>query len=238
LYDVDIIANVIFLGVPKMKKIASLILALLPIAAHAEGLSGPYVGGTLGYIASEDKGVGHMQGSTDPNGWTHKASPDYAGIALFGGYNWALTNNVFAGVEGDYELRSGSKRVDQKYYGVTDTRFTFKSQVSDAFSIRGRVGYAASDAVKLFATAGYAAAKVKRTFQDLPFSETESHTKWQDGWTAGLGMDYAFSKNLAARVEYRYADYGKKNVSANLWGEYYKQELTEQGLRLGAVYSF
>jgi opacity protein-like surface antigen len=40
------------------------------------------------------------------------------------------------------------------------------------------------------------------------FRESEIRT----GWTAGIGLEYAFSKNLSARIEYDYYDFGSKNV--------------------------
>jgi opacity protein-like surface antigen len=32
------------------------------------------------------------------------------------------------------------------------------------------------------------------------------------GWTAGVGLEYAFSKNISAKIEYNYYDFGSKNV--------------------------
>jgi opacity protein-like surface antigen len=40
------------------------------------------------------------------------------------------------------------------------------------------------------------------------FRESEIRT----GWTAGIGLEYAFSKNLSAKIEYDYYDFGSKNV--------------------------
>ena len=43
---------------------------------------------------------------------------------------------------------------------------------------------------------------------------------------------------MSAGVEYRYSDYGSEDVDANMWGEYYKQELTEESLRVSVNYLF
>jgi opacity protein-like surface antigen len=40
------------------------------------------------------------------------------------------------------------------------------------------------------------------------FRESEIRT----GWTAGIGLEYAFSKNISAKIEYDYYDFGTKNV--------------------------
>lgn len=69
-------------------------------------------------------------------------------------------------------------------------------------------------------------------------AEKESRSDTQSGWTAGLGADYAFGERLSARLEYRHTDYGTKRVDANLWGEFYKQKLSEDSIRIGLNYSF
>lgn len=221
-----------------MKKLIPLILAALPLVSHAEITTGFYVGGSLGYVTAEDEGTAYTQGIPTPNGWAQETSPDGGSIAILGGYNWKLNDKVLVGLEADYAFRSGGDRVYQERYGVVDTNYAAKTRLSEATSLRARVGYAATEKATVYLTAGYAAAKVKRSFYQFSPSETESHSTWQEGWTAGLGGDYALSKNVAVRVEYRYADYGDKKVKANLWTEVYKQELTEQTLHVGAVYNF
>lgn len=44
-----------------------------------------------------------------------------------------------------------------------------------------------------------------------PDSYTESGTRW--GWIAGSGLEYAFSRNLSAFVEYDHIDFGTRNAS-------------------------
>ncbi|MGX9117301.1 outer membrane protein [Mesorhizobium sp. BHbsci] len=47
-------------------------------------------------------------------------------------------------------------------------------------------------------------------------SDTLSDT--ETGWTAGAGAEYAFTDNLTARVEYRYADFGDlTNTHLHRW---------------------
>ncbi|MBK9447776.1 MAG: hypothetical protein IPO00_17750 [Betaproteobacteria bacterium] len=38
--------------------------------------------------------------------------------------------------------------------------------------------------------------------------------------------------------EVRHTDYGTKKVDANLWGEFYKQKLSEDSIRIGLNYTF
>lgn len=223
-----------------MKKLIPLVIALVPLTSFAEGFSGPYVGASLGYVSAEDKGTGHNQGSSSTNGWTHKPTPSGASFGLLGGYSWQLNNGLLLGLEADYEGRAeNSERVHQQFHGVTDTDFAATSKLLSAASVRARVGYQLNQPTQIYATAGYALAEVKRTLHDFRWPETtESHTNWQGGWTAGIGAEYMLTKNLSSRLEYRYSDYGKKEIQANLWGEYYKEKLTEHAVKVGVSYYF
>ncbi|MBI2308037.1 MAG: porin family protein [Rhodocyclales bacterium] len=223
-----------------MKKgLLTLTALLVPLAAIAGPFDGPYVGVHLGQADARDKGVGHDQATGANDGWSQKTTPDGALYGLMGGYNWRLGGNWLVGVEADFEGRSGSDRSFQKEDGVTDTGVAAKTQLKSAASLRGRVGYVFDNRAAVYATAGYATASVKRTWYDIPFGpQTESHTSWQDGWTAGVGVDYLLTGKIAARLEYRHTDYGTKKVSANLWDEFYKQSLTEDSVRVGLSYQF
>ena len=65
-------------------------------------------------------------------------------------------------------------------------------------TVRGRAGYA-WDRVLFYGTGGAAFANVQAGAGALPFQSST-----QTGWTAGLGVEYAFAPNLTAKVEYLY----------------------------------
>ncbi len=67
---------------------------------------------------------------------------------------------------------------------------------------RGRVG-AAIDRLLFYATAGAAYGNVQAGLTSLP---TQSTTRF--GWSAGAGVESAFSANWTAKFEYLYADLG------------------------------
>lgn len=224
-----------------MKKPLFLAAALLiPAISQAEPFAGPYAGIYAGYGRAEDKGVGHDQATGAANGWTQKTKPDGTQYGILGGYNWRLGGNYLIGLEADFEGRSGNDdRSFQKFEGVTDTDSAASTKLRSAASLRGRIGYVFDNRAAVYATVGYAGASVKRTFYDIPVVlQKESHTTWQSGWTAGLGVDYLLTRQLAARLEVRHTDYGKDKVSANLWDESYTQRLTEDAVRVGLSYHF
>lgn len=213
---------------------------LIPALSQAEPFAGPYAGIYVGYGRAEDKGIGHDQASGAFDGWKQKTTPDGAQYGILGGYNWRLGGNYLIGLEADFEGRSGNDdRSFQKFNGATDTDVAGSTRLRSAASLRGRIAYVFDKRAAVYATAGYAGASVKRTFYDIPVvSQKESHATWQSGWTAGAGVDYLLTGQLAARLEFRHTDYGKDKVSADLWNEFYRQRLTEDAVRVGLSYHF
>lgn len=213
--------------------------AALSLTAAADGFSGPYAGIYAGQVQADDKGKSNFQGSGVTTGFSQKTSPEPQQYGLLGGYNWELGNNLLLGLEADYEGRSnGDDKTQQKFNGISfdDTEAT---ELKSAASLRGRAGYIFNQQALVYATAGYAAVEAKRTYKDTFEDVHESSTDWQDGWTAGAGVEYLINANFSTRLEYRYADYGtEENIDVDMWDETYKQDLTEQSLRLGASYQF
>lgn len=122
---------------------------------------------------------------------------------------------------------------------MADPEVAASTRLRSAASLRGRLGYVIDNRAVTYATAGYAGASVKRTWYDFPVVlQTESHTTWQSGWTAGVGVDCLLTGKLVARFEYRHTDYGREKVSADMWSEFYKQRLTEDAAQVGLSYLF
>jgi len=223
----------------KAKLLALAVLSVPALASAAGNFNGPFLGGYLGYVDGNDSGKEQYLGATD--GWTQETSPKGTTFGLLGGYNWLFANNLFVGAEADYEGRSADDTSTQKYLGVPASTYPVKTELKAAYSLRAKFGYAIKQKTAVYVTAGYAAADIKRTFSYTSLPLSESHTDWQDGWTAGVGVEHLFPAHIALRAEYRYADYGDTNVStANVFGTGYdeKQSYDEQSLRIGVAYQF
>ena len=224
-----------------MKKIALVLCAaLLSTPALASNFDGPYGGFDLGYVRGHDKG--HEFSSGVPDTYAQKTLP---GGALFGGvlgYNKVLGNNFVVGLEGDAELRVASDNNVQHNSGAPDARYPTKTSLRNALSVRPRLGYVFyQDTSMVFVSAGFASAGVRRTFSDASIPQSQSSTKQENGWTAGLGLDHIISTNMALRVEGRYSDYGRDNVSANVvFGAGYveRQSYREETLRTALLFHF
>jgi outer membrane immunogenic protein len=117
----------------------------------------------------------------------------YAGGALIG-WNYQIDTFVW-GIEGDWAFGGTVATNDEA--GI-DTDLSF----NNIATLRARAGWA-MDNTLLYVTGGLAAV-------DMEFgavmSTSESDSKWAYGWTAGGGLEHAFSDRFSGRIEYLYVD--------------------------------
>ncbi|KQV28083.1 hypothetical protein ASC97_06970 [Rhizobium sp. Root1203] len=149
---------------------------------------GPYFG--------IDGGAGWLNGDFSAGG--SSVSEDFNG-GLFGafvGYNWQF-DNIVLGVEGNVEHNWN----DKDFLGGDVSVGT-----DWAGAARARVGYA-FDRALIYGAAGWTASS---GFVDIPGFDKESKTF--NGYTVGAGIDYAFTNNVFVRGEYRYNDFGSKDI--------------------------
>ena len=130
---------------------------------------------------------------------------------------WGLEADV------DYSWIKGKRRCG----GKCETHNTWLA------TARGRIGYA-WDRWLPYITGGAAFAGLKMT----PFSGGGSETKTKFGWTAGLGIEYAFVGAWSAKLEYLYADFGKTTVSAATAGLDNDVKFSTSFVRAGVNYRF
>ncbi|MCA1494645.1 outer membrane protein [Sinorhizobium alkalisoli] len=153
---------------------------------------------TGGYVGLQGGG-GWLDGDLSVPG--DSASEDFNGgiFGAFAGYNHQMGDWV-VGVEGDVSYNWNDESLT-----VFGTSAEAGSDV--AGSVRGRVGYTVNDRALLYATGGWA---VTRGFVDVDGAPKEKETF--NGWTIGGGIDYAFTDSMFGRAEYRYNDYGAKDI--------------------------
>jgi outer membrane immunogenic protein len=157
-------------------------------------------------------GVQGGYGWTDTNFNNVAFEPSWQEEGWFGGgyvgFNWQL-NSLVVGVEGDWNAAdiNGS---------TTDLGRKFSSDIDSFASVRGRIGLAA-DRFLFFVTGGWAWTDISHTQELLGVSFTEDTTL--DGWTAGAGLEYAFTDRFIGRIEYRHYDFDSKVVNLPPAGE-------------------
>lgn len=107
---------------------------------------------------------------------------------IFAGHNWQ-SGNVVYGLEADLEAS-----------GVKGDLTTYSYALPIQGSARARLGWA-FDRALVYGTGGVAVASIATDYVGVGASHVRA------GWTVGAGLDYAFSDNLFARLEYRYVDF-------------------------------
>ena len=109
------------------------------------------------------------------------------------GYNYQMNNFVW-GIEGDGAWADISQT---NPFGVPLTKVSFDSLAS----LRARLGVAFGNAL-LYGTGGGGWGHLKLSAVGL------SDSTWLSGWTAGAGIEYAFTPNWTGKVEYLHYGFG------------------------------
>jgi outer membrane immunogenic protein len=144
------------------------------------------------------------------------------------GYNFQAGSFVY-GLEGDLDWSLVKGSVDCPP-GTCETKNTWLG------TVRGRAGYA-FDRFLPYITAGGAFGALKATNSGVtPGFQGASATAL--GWTAGVGIEYAFLGNWSAKAEYLYLDFGKFNCIACAAVLDDNVTFKESIVRLGVNYRF
>jgi outer membrane immunogenic protein len=126
-------------------------------------------------------------------------------------YQW---NWFVAGFEGDIDW-SGQKFnqnfSDAAFGGTTLATFNYKNDVLSTFAARFGV---AADHTLFYGKAGgaWTQEKFSLTATDPTIGILSGSNSFSRlGWMVGAGVEYAFTSNLTAKIEYNYIDFGSTN---------------------------
>ena len=187
--------------------------------------TGFYVGAQVGYAwgnADHSVAGGAGTGSSDPDGVVG---------GVFAGYNYDFHPFV-VGVEADVE----ASRAEGDFFNPAGASLAGSTDLNWQGSLRARVGYS-FDRALIYATAG--AAYGNFDFQGGPIPATQgefSKDLW--GWTAGAGVEYAFTDNIIARLEYRYTDFGNTSSPNPPFATMSVKNINFSTVRVGISYKF
>lgn len=112
-------------------------------------------------------------------------------------------NNIVLGIEGDIEAAD----VNGNFVNATGATSVGSARMRWDASVRGRLGLAL-DRSLLYVTGGWAFARYSFGGGPIPAPPCCGYSADVDGWTFGVGWEYAFTNNWTGRVEYRHADFG------------------------------
>jgi outer membrane immunogenic protein len=202
-----------------------------PVIAAGYNWTGFYVGANVGgQWGSADPATSTVY---DPAGYFAASSvPAVAAVGaqrinsssvtggFTAGYNWQVNNAVF-GIESDinYFGFKGSASGSAVYPCCAPFSFAVNSSASADWlaTIRGRIGFLATQHWLLYATGGAAIAEVKGNFNFTDgFTAVESGTirDTRVGWTAGLGGEYAVGNGWSIKAEYLHVDLGRATMTS------------------------
>jgi opacity protein-like surface antigen/outer membrane receptor protein involved in Fe transport len=169
--------------------------------------SGVYLGGDGGFgWEAASTGLTDALGTPLANA-NYRVNGPLAG--LFVGANYQL-NRVVLGAEGDWQWSNltGNNQTQAPLGSagaIPAGPFMISTTVKDYASIRGRLGFA-FDRFLAFGTAGWAWGNPLTSYALLGGAPFVKQGGRSTGWTAGVGVDYAITETVFARVEYRYTD--------------------------------
>jgi outer membrane immunogenic protein len=177
-----------------------------PMAAPAPAFSwtGFYVGVQGGY------GWGRHQFFDETGGSNvYHVTGGVAGGTL--GYNLQIGSAV-VGIEGDISWADiKGKTGSSPGFGCGPAGAFCASEIKWFGTLRGRLGPAWGQLLP-YVTGGVAWAGMEGGFTNLP-----SNSATKTGWTVGGGLEWAFARNLSAKVEVLHIDgLGRFNVDPNL----------------------
>ncbi len=206
-------------------------MAPIPPAFTAYNWTGFYVGAQVGYKWGSDRTTEFVTATGLASGFDRGFSPKGVIGGLHAGYNQQFGAMV-VGVEADIEA-SGYRG---GYTNVAPTGTRFRSDWQG--SVRARLGVTPVDRMLVYVTGGVAFAQIRHSYFNGAISE--GFTQTRTGYTIGAGVEYAFTNNLTARVEYRYSDYGRfRNASLVAFpGFTYRHDPSDHVVRVGVSYKF
>jgi len=200
-----------------------------PVAAYtpvsAFSWTGFYVGVNGGYSWASLGSIGNATFDR-PSGFT------LGGTA---GYNQQFGNFVL-GLEGDLNWSNiDSSRRQTITIAATPNAVVYASDVSWAGTLRVRAGYAV-DRVLLYATGGYAGASLDLAYTNVTASTSASQSKWVHGYALGVGLEYAFTRNLSGKAEYLYTALGDTGAFTGAYAA--RADYSSSAVRMGVNYRF
>ncbi len=202
--------------------------------------SGPYIGAQIGGVSSKT--------DVDLASFSYKGSYKLSGFSagVFAGYNILSSSDVLFGVEGDINYISANKT--KTVYSYIDTAYsTTEPMYKDDYklrqywdaSLRVRLGKVIDNKYLPYITGGIAWTKVGANYPSSDSGTVNSKVKKKtlSGWTAGAGVEVKINKNVNARIQYRYSDYGDATFTHGAFKSKIKNFKTHS-IRAGISYTF
>jgi outer membrane immunogenic protein len=179
--------------------------------------TGFYIGGHLGGAWTDEHAtyLGTNGLALDPIGTVYSGNRNGFLGGAQAGYNYQMQNFV-VGVTGDFSWTDSS--VDNATTAAFIPGVTIHTLAKSHWygTVAGRVGFAVNN-VLLYAKGGAAFAEEVyggyATLGGVNVSTFSNLTSTRQGYVVGAGVEYGFTPNWTAFVEYNYLDFGTRNYT-------------------------
>ena len=211
-----------------------------PSTRYAYDWTGIYFGADGGFGWTLPKGtlLDAMGAPLTP--YSYRVDGPVAGLFVGGNYQ---IDKIVLGVEGDWQWSNliGNNQILAPLGAVgvfPGGPFTISTTVKDYAGVRGRVGLAL-DHFLVFGTGGWAWGNPLTSYALTNAAPFFNNGGSAIGWTAGLGVDYAFTDSVFGRIEYRYTTLATVSfVSAATNSAAASDHWPMSDLRAGIAYKF
>jgi outer membrane immunogenic protein len=217
-----------------------------PVAAAPFTWTGCHVGGHIGAATDRvnysDPGTVLPPSGPIPNGafvqnfaplgasFTATGQPTFLG-GVQAGCDYQFDNHLVIGIGGDFSWTNLSSLANDPFFGGKNGNpMTLSTRTNEIATFTGRVGYA-FDNVLFYGKGGGAFSRDKYAVNNAAFineafvactdgitnfgcNAIGSANRW--GWTAGFGVEWAFTQNWSAMIEFDHYGFGNKTVAMSV----------------------
>src|SRR5262245_42890924 len=192
-------------------------IAKAPVAAPVAvyNWSGFYIGGHVGGLWSDKDWTEVTNPAVTRNLGSNEVSGFLAGGQI--GFNWQVGAWVF-GIEGQASWTDASSDHACRTSVFSGTLVTCSTDINWVGTVAGRIGYAFNN-VLLYAKGGAAFADEDFTMTPtlagtvLALSGVSTVGKTRTGWMVGAGVEWGFTPNWSAKIEYNFMDFGSETFA-------------------------
>jgi outer membrane immunogenic protein len=189
-------------------RVSALLLsgACAATSAHAEMFNGASIGVQAGVETNKIDSAALLVESGAGPASVDKKSKTAGSVALTLDYDARVFTNFVVGAELAASYSTGTNRQIATLASAPTVPFNIDYKSRYTLEATGRVGVVVAEKALIYLRAGYANSNLRVT-TTVPGLGVTSDTGGNGGWLIGGGIDYALTRNLSARVEYRYFDF-------------------------------
>lgn len=161
---------------------------------------------------------GHAQtaDTADFSGFRLEALAGYDNLSAGGDGSDGFVYGIAAGYDAPVgrarlgvEAEIADATTDARARGVLVANDSLRAEAGRDLYLGVRAGYVLSPRAMLYAKAGYTNARLATTY--VAGTATVRDARNLDGFRLGAGVEYALSRNVYAKAEYRYSHYGEQD---------------------------